>query len=218
MTTQARTRRKNGRVGTLLLLAIIVLAGLISIMTYAATSGTSTLTITAPATSSGAKADVSSVATSYTSVQGKGKKTTGVVLSKLSFGSAADSDSTAIEFLWTDPDQATSVLLNPNAFMEVRVYFLDSDQTVATDGGYSGDCNSTTQRSLEDSGTKYVCPDPDEVHGYKTLSIENTAATFLPSVDGQSTLYILADIHVPGGAPAGQQSQLTTLDFNIGIS
>ncbi|MBT5320023.1 MAG: hypothetical protein HOL45_08970, partial [Chloroflexi bacterium] len=174
--------------------------------------------IPAPSTTSGAKADISSVSSSFSSVQGKGKKTTGVVLSKLSFGSSGDSDSTAIEFIWADPDQATSVLLNPNAFLEVRVYFLDSDQTVATDGGYTGDCSSSTQRAFEDSGTKYVCPDPDDTHAFKTLSIQNTAATFLPSLDGQSTLYILADIHVPGGAPAGQQGQLTTLNFNVNIS
>lgn len=212
------TRRKHGRVGTLLLVAILVVAGLITVMAYAATSNSSTLNISAPSTTSGQKADISGNLGSYTSVQGKGKKTTGVVLSKISFGDSGDSDETGIEFIWADPDQATSVLLNPNAFMEVRVYFLDTDQTVATDGGYSGSCNSTTQRAFTDSGTKYVCPNPDEVHGYKTLSISNTAAVFLPSVDGQSVLYILADIHVPGGAPAGQQGQLTTLNFNVGIS
>lgn len=216
MTTQARQR--NRRVSSLFLVAFLVLAAMISATAYAATSSTSTLTITPPSTISGAKADVSSVTSTFIGVQGQGKKTEGVVLSKLTLGNPGDSDSTAIEFLWTDPQEAGGALLNPNAFLETRVYFLDTDQQAATEGGYSGSCDSETQRSFDDGGTKYVCPDPDELHNYKTLSMSNTAANFLPSVDGQSVLYILADITVPGGAPAGQQSALTELSFIVAIN
>ncbi len=214
--TQARQR--NRRVNSLFLVAFLALAGMISVTAYAATSSTSTLTITSPSTISGARADVSSVVSTFTGVQGKGKKTEGVVLSKLTFGNPDDSDATVIEFIWTDPDEAAGVLLNPNAFLETRVYFLDTDQQAATAGGYSGSCDSITQRSFEDGGARYVCPDPDELHNFKTLSISNTAANFLPSVDGQSVLYILADITVPGGAPSGQQSSLTDLTFIIRIN
>lgn len=204
MATQA-TGRRNRRTSSLFLVAIIGIAAVVTFATYAATSTSSTLTISPPSTSSGAKADVFSVASTFSGVQGKGKKTFGVVLSKLTFGTPGDSDNVVIEFLWTDPDQAAGVLLNPNAFLETRVYYVSTS------------CPTADQRTFEDGGTVTVCPDPDEVHNFKALSISNTGANFSPSIDGQSVLYILADITVPGGAPAGQQSSLTELTFNIGI-
>ncbi|MDO8569075.1 MAG: hypothetical protein Q7R57_10250, partial [Dehalococcoidales bacterium] len=38
-----------------------------------------------------------------------------------------------------------------------------------------------------------------------------------PSVTGQSTLYVLASIVVPGGPPPGQQESLTNLRFYIDV-
>ncbi len=212
-----RAGQRNRRTSSLFLVAILAIAATISVSAYADTSGSSTLSITPPSTISGTKADVSSVAATFSGVQGQGQKTAGVVLSKLDFGDPTVGGSTAIEFIWTNTDQATGVLLNPNAWMETRIYFLDTDQQAATEGGYSGNCDSTTQRTFDDGGTKYVCPDPDDLHNFTVLSMSYAVASFLPSVDDQSVLYILADIHVPGGAPQGQQSQLNELTFNINV-
>ena len=205
MATQA-TGRRNRRTSSLFLVAIIVIAAVVTFATYAAASGASTLTISAPSTDSGFKADVFSVASTFSGVQGQGKKTFGVVLSKLTFGTPGDSDDVRIEFLWTDPDQAAGVLRNPNAVLETRVYYVSTD------------CPTADQRTFEDGVTVTVCPDPDEERNFKALSISNTGAYFIPTILGQSVLYILADITVPGGAPAGQQSSLTELTFIIGVS
>ena len=85
MTTHAGQR--NRRTSSLFLVAILAIAATISVSAYADTSGSSTLSITPPSTISGTKADVSSVAATFSGVQGQGQKTPGVVLSKLDFGS-----------------------------------------------------------------------------------------------------------------------------------
>ena len=41
---------------------------------------------------------------------------------------------------------------------------------------------------------------------------------FTATQAGQSELYILADITVPGGAPPGQQNQLNELTFNFTLN
>ena len=109
--------------------------------------------------------------------------------------------------LWTDPDEATSVLLNPNAFLETRLYYVSSS------------CDAADQRTFDDGGTVIVCPDTSAtVQNFTAMSIQGTFAHFTALQASQSVLYILADINVPGGAPAGQQSQLNTLNFNFNIS
>ena len=205
MATQA-AHRKN-RVGTLFPLAIVVLAAVISFVSYAATSGGSTLTISAPDSDSGGVADITSVITPFEAIQGKGKKTNGVALAKLTMATGFESKGTRIEMLWTDPGEATGVLLNPNAFLETRLYYVSSS------------CDVADQRTFEDGGTITVCPDASgAVENFTTLSIQGTYAFFIATQTSQSVLYILADITVPGGAPAGQQSQLNSLSFNFTIS
>ena len=100
--------------------------------------------------------------------------------------------------------------------METGIYYLDSDQQLADGGGYSGDCDADTQRSFDDGGTKFACPDTGDLAS-KALSRSMTSAYFVPTVIGKSVLYVLADINVPGGAPDGQQSSINELTFNIDV-
>ena len=208
MATQS-IKRRNRRVSSLFLVAIIVIAAVVTFTLYAGTSGASTLVISPPSTTSGAKADVSDLSASFSGVLGQAKKTKGVVLSKLTFGAPADSSNTTIFFYWTDPGQASGVLLNPNAFLETRVYHISTS------------CDPADQRTFFDEDVNdnvTVCPDPVSASNFTAMSIENATAIFRPSVTNQNVLYILADINVPGGAPAGQQSQLSELTFILEIS
>ena len=208
MATQSM-RHGNRRTSSLFLVAIIVIAAVVTFATYAASSGSSTLIITPPDTASGAKADVLSISTPFESVLGQAKKTKGVVLSKLKFGTGINSAGTRIEILWTDPGQATGVLLNPNAFLETRLYFIDSS------------CAESDRRTFTDPelGSVTVCPDfSATVENFTAMSMSGTYAHFTVTQPNKSVIYILADITVPGGAPAGQQSSLTELTFIIGVS
>lgn len=196
----------------------MVFVALVSIGLYAATEATSTVSVSAPGTSSGAKADVFSVGAIYSAIQGQARTQRGVVLAKLTFADSDYSDDIVVQFLWAAPDEAAGLLLSPVAFLQTGVYFLDTDQTDASDGGYAGSCNSTTQRSFDDGGTKYACPDPDIDKAHKVLSTQMAGTVFQPTVDGQGVLYILADISIPGRAPPGLQTQLTALEFNVAVN
>lgn len=209
MATQAIKRNTRGR--SLLLVALVVLAAVISFVSYAATSGGSSINISAPDTDNGTKADVSSVSTPFEGVQGQGKKTKGVVLAKLKFGTGINNFGTNIDMLWTDPGQAAGVLLNPNAFLETRLYFVDNT------------CPTEDQRTFVDVEVQespiIVCPDNSgTVQNFTAMSIQGTYAHFISTTSDQNLLYVLADINVPGGAPAGQQSQLNSLTFNFVIN
>lgn len=206
------TRVGVGAVGVL----IIVIAAMLSVASYAASSGSSTLVISPPDSVSGNAVDIEAVSVTYTGIKGKGKKTEGVVLSKFNLATGVDSDELLVFFLWTDSDQASGALLNPNAFLETGIYYLDSDQQSADGVGYSGNCDADSQRSFDDGGTKYACPDTGDLAS-KALSRSNTAAVFVPTVIGKNVLYILADINVPGGAPSGQESLINELTFNIEV-
>ena len=55
------------------------------------------------------------------------------------------------------------------------------------------------------------------MQNFTAMSMQGTYANFIVTQASQSVIYILADITVPGGAPAGQQSQLNSLTFNLSI-
>ena len=142
-----------------------------------------------------------------------GKKATlvsGVDLFKLTLVSSSYSDRIRIEVLWTDPQNAGQVLNNPNSYIRARVYYYGGP------GGGWPTCDAADQRlvtvtALNDTT---VCPTTSVTDfGEAILTKRGSARYLMPSTAGQDTLWVLGDIVVPGGVPAGQQSQLSGLGF-----
>lgn len=193
-----------------------LLAIVLSLSTYAfaATAGTLDLNlvvatrIQAPAgaaTTGGKVAKVEWMGETVT--RPVGKKATlvsGVDLFKLTLVSSSYSDRIRIEVLWTDPQNAGQVLNNPNSYIRARVYYNNSS------------CDAADQRfvTVTELNDTTVCPTASVTDFGEAILTKRASARYLmPSTAGQTTLWVLGDIVVPGGVPAGQQSQLSGLGF-----
>lgn len=192
----------------LLLVIAIVVALLGTGTAWMATNSTLGTNITTGSTlTSGEIAAVTSLDSFFTVSQGAAEKLAGVTLYRIDLGSANFSNTISINLMILNPQDMGGVLNNPNAHIDVQVYYLDPDQG-------SPDPASI---AINDEGTfKYVMEDTGDYASYRLSRTEGDV--FLkPSVTGKTTLFILASINTPGGIPPGQQEQLTNLKFYIKV-
>lgn len=233
MTNQIETTRKNGRV-SLLVAALIVIAAFLSVASYAATESSSTLSITALGTSSGGVADVVDVGIDFEATNKKGKKTKGIVISRFALGRASDSDNFFVNLVWSNSKDVKGVLKSHDAFLVTGLYFLDSDQTKASDGGYTGDCNDQTQRETKKVDPQemggaagpdkkfFLCPDTGP-NSTKVMSKIIPTAVLMSTTPNKPNIFLLADIHKPPKksdheVPAGSNpGEVKKLEFNISL-
>jgi hypothetical protein len=138
---------------------------------------------------------VTPVSDNLTLSQGGAQKIEGVGLYEISLGAPRFSDQVNIHILLTNPEGIRQALNNPNAFIDVAVWYPDESS------------------SLTFSGIKVSKDDAAQAR----MSAERGSILLNPTISGQTTLYILASIIVPGGAPPGVQSQLEQLKFYIDV-
>jgi uncharacterized membrane protein len=135
---------------------------------------------------------------SFTLNQGRAQKIEGIELFEVNLGSPRFSDQIRINLLLTNPDAMRSVLNNPNSYIEVAVWYEDSNGTHTLSG--------TTTKVKKDESASAIIHDM------------NANVLLLPSIPNQEKLYILASIMVPGGSPPGQQPpEGSQLDFFIDV-
>ena len=197
---------------TLLFLGPLLTVLAATFAVWAATSGTASFNIsvaTGNGVTDGSVATVTDMGASVTGLVGnKAQKQVGVALKKIALASSSFSDQVVVDFLLTDPENIGKVFNNPNSFIQAQLYWLDSDQSV---DGAGSDCLAE-RLSVEDGGTKYVCPDTGN-EAFKYFTRINASGVIQSSKTGQDTFYLLAQIMVPGGVAQGQQSQLSTISF-----
>jgi hypothetical protein len=134
----------------------------------------------------------------FTVEQGKAQVISGVELFKIDLGAPRFSNQLRINVLLTNPDEMSAVLTNPNSFIEVAVWYEDP----------------AGEHTLNDKVTKVK----KDVNASANINRMNGDVLLRPSVVNKGTLYILANITVPGGAPPGQQPPPgSELKFHIDV-
>jgi hypothetical protein len=105
-----------------------------------------------------------------------------------------------MDMIWSNSIDVGGILKKPNEFLNVGLYYLDSDQREADDDDegddedYLGDCTENTQRSYKSDGiTRWLCPDTNPLAS-ATLSVESAFGVLSSSIDGHNPLYVLAYI------------------------
>ncbi|HUC92730.1 MAG TPA: hypothetical protein VMS09_11955 [Paenibacillus sp.] len=170
----------------------------INLMIWAATTISLQIDVTPGSTlPDGKMAAVTPLSGSFTVKKGKAQVVNGVELFRLDLGSPTFSDQAAIHLSLLNPTDIGKALNNKNAFIDVAVWYEDSSSAYTLSDGVtkvSKDVNATGRMS--------------EQWGNVILQ---------PTVPGQTRLYILASITVPGGQPPGQQQQLTSLRFYVDV-
>lgn len=170
--------------------------------------------------------------------QGQGaQEINGVLLGKVTVA-AGFAPLLRVDISWLDPQNAGAVLNNPNAWMAFGLYY--PIHTGTCTGG-----DPVNSVSIADGGTLCVARNtqasgPLTFNGqltvdYQMLSgfiMENALDPSTPttcSATGsawcapaglalnQNIFYITSSIDTPGGVAPGQQSQLTTLNFYLGV-
>ncbi|GGG21575.1 hypothetical protein [Paenibacillus abyssi] len=155
----------------------------------------------------GALATVTPVGAEFTLNWGRSQRVEGVNLFQIDLASAAYSDQVFINLLLVDPLEIGNVLRNRNSFIEVAVWYEDSQGSHELENGVKVSKDEATTAMMS------------EVSGDVILR---------PTVTGVERLYVLASITVPGGGwggfpggwggggniPPGQQDQLQTLRFH----
>lgn len=126
--------------------------------------------------------------------QGSAQRIEGVGLYEISLGAPRFSDQLKIHILLTNPEGIRQALNNPNAFIDIAVWYPDENGT----------------HTFQD-----IQVSKNIAEG--RMSTERGSILLNPTVPGQSTLYILASIVVPGGAPPGAQIQLNQLEFYVDV-
>ena len=140
--------------------------------------------------------NLTAIGETFSITRGAAQKVSGIELYKIELGDAESSNKVTIEIALLNPEDMGAVLNNPNAFIDVGVYYPDAGGRVTLD------CDPVDVVSRDEGPRASAMM--SKVIGDVLLH---------PSVTGQSTLYILASIVVPGGSPPGQQAQLTDLGF-----
>ena len=189
-------RLTRKRVAILLLVVALVAAT----SSWAATTGTRGTSISVGSTlASGEVADVTSLSDSFTVRHGAAQVVSGVELYQIDLGGPEFSDQVAIEVLLLNPLDIGGVLNNPNAYIDVAVWYEDE---------ISG--THTLSASITPVSTRQVSKDTT-AEAY--MSKVGGDVLLQPSIAGVTRYYILASITTPGGVPPGQQQQLTQLKF-----
>lgn len=180
-------------------LIVTLLATAIS-WTATATSGTGSVNISSGSSlANGEIASVTALSGAFTTSQGAAAVETGIELYQIDLGAARFSDLVSMHVLLLNPWDTGKALNNPNAWIDVAVYYPDATGAVTLSDG-------TTKVSL-DTGE----------FASARVTRQTGEVLLRPSVANQSRLYILASITTPGGIPPGQQQQITSLKFFVQV-
>ncbi len=119
----------------------------------------------------------------------------GQVLTRIDLPEQLETGNLVMDMIWSNSIDVGGILKKPNEFLNVGLYFLDSDQREADDDdNYSGDCNENTQRSFkQDNIETWVCPDNNPL-ATATLTVTSAFGVLGSSIDGHNPLYVLAYI------------------------
>lgn len=183
----------------MLFVSAVLIAALLTVGVFAATTGTGALPINSGSTAAGGGvADVIPISDTFTIFQGNSQKISGVELYKVDLGSSTYRDQVKLFIYLLDPENMGAVLSNPHSFIEIHVAY---------------EVNSGEDYTL-DAGTKVkVATLRESVDTH--LTRQNGEILLLPTMGGDSidtdTYYLLGSITVPGGIPPGQQIQINSL-------
>lgn len=166
---------------------------------WAASSGVLALDSVGLASSltGGSPALVTALAGNFTVQQGAAQKTTGIEVYRIDLGSTAYSDSMMVQFAITNPHEMRRVFGNPNAFLEVGLWYADPAGTHTLSDG-------TTKVSRDGSAVAYL----NQGSAYALLE---------PVTPDAQAYWLLASVTVPGGAPPGVQSEARELEFWVDV-
>ncbi|MBT5320022.1 MAG: hypothetical protein HOL45_08965 [Chloroflexi bacterium] len=126
----------------------------------------------------------------------------GQVLTRIDLPEGIETGNLVMDMIWSNSIDVGGILKKPNEFLNVGLYYLDSDQREADDDDddegddedYLGDCTENTQRSYKSDGiTRWLCPDTNPLAS-ATLSVESAFGILSSSIDGHNPLYVLAYI------------------------
>lgn len=204
---RARSRRGAG-------LALLLVAGLLigtTGVSFLATAGSVDLssfsTIVKPqdranGLPSGKRAEITKLAGTFPITQGHPTQAEGVQMFRVKVAEL-QSDAVSLHYAWQNAQDANAVLKNPNSYIQVTVYY---ESAAACTGKILG--------VAAVSGTADVCPDTAAT-ATAMITPRNAVADLRPKVAGKQYLWVLATVFVPGGAPPGQQSNLSSLRFSL---
>jgi hypothetical protein len=185
-----------------LVLTLVLVAGMLScLVAWASTSRVFELNIATPVSGGRVVNEVTPIGETFSLVVGKGSTISGLELYRIDLSSGLYTNLLRIHLALVNANEIGKVLSNPNAFVSVGVYHPGTGEGQVT---------------LHSNGVR-VIPDNDS---RATAVMNRTAGDVLlyPGVMGQTTLYLLASVHVPsGGTPPGQQEQLRDLRFNADV-
>lgn len=142
-----------------------------------------------------ASVEITEIDAKFVSHPDADNKILGQMLSQVDLPDGIESGNLVIEVIWSNSIDAGGVLKKPNEFLNVGLYFLDSDQREASDDGdYSGDCTEGTQRRYEIDGIGWwICPD-DNPTASTTLTVESAYGILSSTVDAHSQFFVLGYI------------------------
>ena len=236
MTKRARSRRRRRALLVLALAGSLVATG----GAWLADTGTTTLNIQpAPGLASDGKvASITPLSSSFTRPNGNAQIQAGVAIDKIEIAQGF-ATSVKLDLAWLNPGDAAQVLNNPNAQIHVGLYYpiytgtcasgesasVDSQRATITDGAtLCTRLDASATGAIVDNGKMILHftqlsgfirpgtadPTPTEC----TSSTENTTWC-APAGLGASknVLYVAATIATPGGKPAGQQNNVSSLEF-----
>jgi len=135
----------------------------------------------------------------FSIIQGKAQKIAGIELYEIVLAEVDVCADVRIHLTLLNPYDMGKALNNPHSFIDVGVWY----PVKPTDAQESVELDHNGQTVWRDDGAKASAM-MSQVFGNVVLH---------PSKTVTSTLYILASIMVPGGAPPGQQEELTDLRF-----
>lgn len=194
----------------------------------------------------GGIADVANLSTTVTGFgNGNATTVTGIAVAKITIASGY-TNSARVGVSWTDPQDASRVLNNPHAQIYFGLYRPVATTTgTCTTPGTVLVVDTTSYCTVLDTGatgsdsvfttggdagrlflsssllTGYLNPSVDGSASEATCAADNGSASAWCQPSGlgasQRRLFVVASITVPGGTPRGQQSQLTTLQFNVSV-
>ena len=151
---------------------------------------------------SGKRAEITTLSGTFPITQGGASQADGVQLFRVKVAEL-QSSAISLHFAWLNAQDASAVLKNPNAYLRVGVYY----ESVAA-------CTGKVFSVSAVSGTVDVCPDTTAAAS-AMITPRNAAADLRPGITSQAYVWVLATVFVPGGAPPGQQSGISSLRFTL---
>ena len=189
---------------SILVIAVLVIA-LISIATFASTTGQGNVVITAGSSlPGGGLADITALSDPFTVFQGNAQKISGLELHRIDLASSAIADQIRVQISLINAENMSQVLSNPYSWVEISiVYQVSSGQNFTLSTG-----EKVKIASLR-------------VDADNHMTREHGSITLLPEMGGDSidtdTYWVLGSVTIPGGAPPGQQNQLGVLNIHVDV-